>query len=406
MKTIYLMENIIRKYAWGSKTAIPELMGKQIKPKEPWAELWMGAHPEASSKIEYKNKQCTLYELIKKYSGDILGEKTADKYGETLPFLFKILAIERPLSIQAHPDKIHAEKGFSKENKLRIPLDSYYRNYKDKNHKPECVCALTYFHALNGFRKIPEILKLMDSICPRSLCNDLRVLRDNPDVAGLKNFFAGLLTMDKGQKQSAIKEAIKKARQYINLTDSGKIYEWMVKIHRYYPDDIGIFAPVLLNLIEIKPGQAMFIPPGQVHAYLEGMCIEIMANSDNVIRGGLTAKHIDVSEFIEIANFEGNDVSLIPQETLNSYEAIYRTPAEEFILSVIQINNIIYKCQNNKNVAILLCTEGNAIITDLNGKHAVSVQPGNSVIIPFCVRNYSITGKAKLYKASIPSSEK
>ncbi len=399
------MENIIRKYAWGSKTAIHRLMGKRVKSKEPWAELWMSAHPEASSKIEYDNKQLTLYELIKKHPEVILGEKIAKKYNNTLPFLFKILAIARPLSIQVHPDKIHAEKGFERENKLKIPLDSYYRNYKDKNHKPECVCALTYFCALNGFRKVPEILQLMDRVCPRSLCNDLCVLRDNSDIAGLKKFFAGLLTMDKAQKQRAIKESIEKAQQYINLPDSGKAYEWMIKIHRYYPEDIGIFAPMILNLIEIKPGQAMFIPAGQVHAYLEGMCIEIMANSDNVIRGGLTAKHIDVSEFIEISNFEWDDVNFITQEKLNSYETIYRTPAREFILSIIKINNITYACQNNKSVAILLCTEGEAIITDLNGKRAVSVLPGHSVIIPFCVKKYTITGKAKLYKASVPSTK-
>ncbi len=404
MESIYLMENAIQRYAWGSKTDIYQLTGaKTGHGTEPWAELWMGAHPKASSRVKYNGGMISLFKLIQKEPEKILGSVTAEKYNNTLPFLFKILAASNPLSIQAHPDKIHAEKGFEKENKLKILLNAFNRNYKDSNHKPECICALTDFYALNGFRKISIIIKLMDGICPEDLRSKLNRLQNNQNSTGLKTFFSYLLTMEKNQKQKIISEAIDKAGKLADLPDSDMAYEWMIKLHKHYPGDIGIFSPLILNLVCLEPGQAMFLPAGQLHSYLEGMGIELMANSDNVLRGGLTRKHIDLPELLEILNFSEKESDILLPERINAYEKVYNTPAEEFTLSIITIKkDEVYTCHENKTVEILLCTEGNAFISDFKGKYEISVSRGSSILIPFYMQNYTIRGNSTIYKASVP----
>lgn len=398
------MKNTVQKYAWGSMTDIPALLGKKGPSAVPWAELWIGAHPKAPSKIKYDDNWISLIELIEKKPQDILGKKTAEQYNKRLPFLLKVLAAAKPLSIQAHPNLLQAGKGFEKENKLGIQLDAYNRNYKDANHKPECICALTFFYALNGFRKIPKILELMEKICPQLLREKLNNLKKRPNSMGLATFFSSLLTLNHDQRQIIILNAINKAQKLAESPDEAHAYKWMVKIHKIYPDDIGIFFPAILNLIRLEPGQAMFLPAGQLHSYLEGLGIELMTNSDNVIRGGLTPKHIDVSGLLSVVNFEEKEIEILLPERFNEFEKFYPTPAKEFILSIISVKeNNIYVSPENENVEILLCIEGNAIITNTNGKYQTPISQGNSIIIFANVKNYIINGNAKLYKATVPS---
>lgn len=403
MNKIYLMKNTVQKYDWGSKTAIPSLLGEKAPSMAPWAELWMGAHPKAPSKVRYDNHWVSLIELIKKNPRDILGEKVSRKYDSRLPFLFKVLAAAKPLSIQAHPNLIQAEKGFEKEDKLKIPLDAYNRNYKDNNHKPECICALTSFCALNGFRKISKILELMEKICHGLLREELDNLKIHRDSPGLKKFFSYLLSLNHDQQEKIILSAVNKAQKLSGSQDSDDAYEWMIKLHENYPCDIGILSPLILNLIQLEPGQAMFLPAGQLHSYLEGTGIELMANSDNVLRGGLTQKHIDIPELLSVVNFKENKIDIILPEDLNNFEKIYPTPAQEFALSIISIaGNDIYISPDNRNIEILLCTQGNAIITIPSENHLIQISRGNSVIIPAVVNDYTINGNARIYKASVP----
>ncbi|RLB93256.1 MAG: mannose-6-phosphate isomerase, class I, partial [Deltaproteobacteria bacterium] len=325
------------------------------------------------------------------------------KYDGRLPFLFKVLAAAKPLSIQAHPNLIQAEQGFEKENKLKIPLDAYNRNYKDNNHKPECICALTSFYALNGFRKISIILELMEKICPDPLREKLNNLKNQPDSMGLKIFFSGLLTLTHDQQQKIISSAVNKAQRFAASQDNDNAYKWMIKLHKNYPDDIGIFSPIILNLIRLEPGQAMFLPAGQLHSYLEGTGIELMANSDNVLRGGLTPKYIDVPELLSVLNFEEKEIKILLPEKIKDFEKIYQTPAKEFALSIIAITgNDIYISPDSRNVEILLCIEGNAIITNPHENYLIPISSGSSVIIPAIVKGYTINGNARIYKASIP----
>jgi len=401
MKQISLMKNIVQEYAWGSYTAIPELLGNVSPAKTPQAELWMGAHPKAPSMVKCDGNWKSLLELIEKNPLDILGEKVAEKFDNSLPYLFKVLAAAKPLSIQAHPSRDQAKRGFERENRVGIPLDAYNRNYKDDNHKPECICALSLLWALNGFRKISDIVGLMGKICPKGLKNELNNLRGEPNSLGLKNFFQAMMTMDRDRQKQIIADAITNAQKFI---DDDQAYKWMIDLHREYPADIWIFSPVLLNLICLKPGQAMYLRAGELHAYIDGVGIEIMANSDNVLRGGLTPKHVDVPELLKVLNFEEREVDILIPEESNNYESIYSSSAEEFILSVISVKEgIIYNSPLDRSVEILLCTDGNATVFDFGENDKIDIAGGRSVIIPAIVEKYSIEGNATLYKAAVPA---
>ena len=394
------MKNSIQEYAWGSHTAIADLLGNKVPSTKPQAELWMGAHPKASSLVKYDDKWLSLLELIKQFPADILGKEIAAKFDNKLPYLFKVLAASKPLSIQAHPDIKQAKQGFERENRLKIPLDSPNRNYKDENHKPECICALTHFLALYGFRKISEIISLMEKICLKVLDKELSHLKRQPNSEGLKSFFHSLITINGQRKKQIIKHAITNA-QKLSKANSG--FKWMINLYKEYPDDMGIFAPVLLNLISLKPGQALFLPSGELHAYLDGLGIELMANSDNVLRGGLTKKHIDVPELLKILNFEEKEVNILIPQKNKDCERVYHTMAEEFVLSVISDEkNISYTSPEKRSVEIILCTDGKASITDISINENILLKKGTSVIIPSSVNKYGIEGKATLYKASVP----
>lgn len=400
MKTIGLLKNTVQEYAWGSYTAIPELLGKDSPSNRPHAELWMGAHPKAPSMVNCEGKWTSLIELIKNNPIDILGKEVASRYGNRLPYLLKVLAAAKPLSIQAHPSLKQASAGFERENSLRIPLNAFNRNYKDDNHKPECICALTPFWALNGFRKISGILSLMEKICSQSFNKELDDLRNQPDHVGLKRFFNDLMVMDSNRQKLLINDAVKNAQK---LSEYNKVFEWIVNLHNEYREDIGIFSPVILNLICLKPGQAMFLQAGELHAYLDGVGIELMANSDNVLRGGLTPKHVDVHELLNVLNFEEREINILSAQKRSNYEYVYLTPADEFELSVIiDDKSMDYTSSEKRSIEIILCTDGEATIKDIGKNVSVALVKGVSVVIPASVELYGIKGKGTFYKASVP----
>ncbi|MGB2929260.1 MAG: mannose-6-phosphate isomerase, class I [Desulfobacterales bacterium] len=400
MKSISLMKNTVQEYAWGSFTAIAELLGNGSPSKTPQAELWMGAHPKAPSMVKCDGNWISLLELIEKNPIHILGEKVAEKFDNRLPYLFKVLAAAKPLSIQAHPSRDQAKQGFERENRQGIPIDAYNRNYKDDNHKPECICAKTLFWALNGFRKISSIVSLIEKICPQGLKKQLDTLRGQQSPIELKNFFQTLMTMNHKRQTKIIAHAVSNAKKF---TDDDPAYKWMIDLHKEYPADIGVFSPILLNLICLEPGQAMFLPAGELHAYLDGVGIELMANSDNVLRGGLTPKYIDMPELLNVLNFEEREVNILETKQINECECVYESHAEEFILSIIDVKEgIIYNSPAHRSIEILLCTDGKATITDLGKNDKVVIDRGKSVIIPAVVKKYSVQGNATLYKAAVP----
>lgn len=402
MRRISFLKNPVQEYAWGSKTAIQALLGEPVPSERPAAELWMGAHPRAPSMVLIDGKWQSLEAVIGSSPKSILGERVAREFSNKLPFLFKVLAADQPLSIQVHPNLEQARSGFERENSLGIPLDAPYRNYKDRNHKPEILCALTSFQGLKGFRRIPEILELMEKVSRSILPEELARLGHDPTASGLREFFTALMSMDKERQGWAVTKAASIAEKYLH---EERAFFWMVKLNREYPGNIGVFSPLFLNLVELDPGEAIFLPAGELHAYLKGVGVELMANSDNVLRGGLTPKHIDVPELLKIVNFKAGPARKVESMSDGPCQRKYVTPAREFLLSVISLDGgESFESPRDRGVEILICVEGRAVITDLRSSETLELSRGKSVVVPSAVSGYRIEGNAILYKASVPKA--
>lgn len=412
-----ILKNTIQEYPWGSHTAIQQLMGVP-ETKAPWAELWMGAHPKAPSQVKINGKWVGLDALIRQFPDEILGPSIAAGFNGALPFLFKILAAEQPLSIQAHPDKVFANKGFHRETASGLSMDDPARNYRDPFHKPECICALTPFTALKGFRSFNEINALLTRLCPDSVAglNDIPDLtdtagkilglkkphhnQDNRTSPGIRQFYAALLCLPPMQKSRIIAETVDNARE---TEGEDPICAWILRLYQCYPEDIGILGPAFLNLVTLTPGQALFLESGELHAYLHGMGIEIMANSDNVLRAGLTVKHVDIDELLVVARFDSTPVEILTPGAIAPHESRYPVRSEEFVLSIITLQQqIFYAAPQERGVEILLCTAGKGRLNHPGLKEEMIITPGDSVLIPAQADPYQLTGTGSIYKAGAP----
>ena len=391
---IGVLKNTIQEYAWGSMTAIPELLGQKTPASKPQAELWMGAHPKAPSMVKLNGEWRSLPALIEEDPEGVLGEATARRYQGRLPYLFKVLAAEKPLSIQAHPSLKQARAGFKRENELGIAIDATERNYRDDNHKPELICALTDFRAMCGFRKIHRIISLLERACPLSLAEEIGALQRRPDSVGLKQVYHSLLSLDQNRKREVVQEALQHAKTSVREDTAS---EWLLNLAAGYPEDIGVLSPLFLNLVLLRPGQAVFLPSGVLHAYLHGVGIELMANSDNVLRGGLTAKHVDVPELLKVLRFEGGAPEVLVGKEGGGGEQSFTTPAQEFILSAISLKgNETYSSPSDRSIEIILCTEGEGTIRDTGGNDVTGLSKGTSVVIPASINGYQINGDLTL----------
>jgi mannose-6-phosphate isomerase len=395
---IYPLRNPVQAYPWGSKTAIQSLLGQPVPSDTPAAELWLGAHPKAPSSVRMGDTWVPVDQFIKMDPVAILGRPVAEKYDGQLPFLMKVLAADRPLSIQVHPNQEQALKGFERENRSGVPLDAPERNYRDTRHKPECLCALTPFEALKGFRPVEKILAFMKPLSLRFIPDALRGLGDAPDAPGLKRFFSMLMSMAEGRRAREVEAAVRQAGSV--LGDIREVF-WMKELNRQYPGDVGVLAPLLLNLIRLAPEEAIYISAGEPHAYLEGVGVEIMASSDNVIRGGLTPKPVDLPELLRLIDVRpGHPLRVDVRDT--GKERIYLTPAAEFSLSRLSISpDETYNSAEQHRVEILLCMEGDAAVIDVGNTKTIPMPQGASVIIPASVPKYQIEGKATIFRAAV-----
>lgn len=397
---IYRLENVVQPYAWGSTTAIADLLGLPAPTAVPQAELWMGTHPKGPSTVVDDDGRMPLHLLIERHPADILGHDVATRFGNALPYLFKVLAAARPLSIQAHPGKRQAEIGFARENREGKPMDAPDRNYRDDNHKPEIICALTPFWGLNGFRSAATAAELLEPVCPPALEDALRDLKRFQGGQGLKSFFVAMMTLSADRVKRAAREVVDTAEP---LAATSPVYRWIGDLARAYPADMGILSPALLNLIRLAPGEAMYLPAGQLHAYLDGVGIELMASSDNVLRGGLTPKHVDVPELLRVVRFAETAVDILTPEPVRPAESGYPCPAAEFSLGVIQsASGQPYSSASTRSVEILLCTGGAGRLQWGGPEETMAVRKGDSFLVPASLNGYSVYGNVTLYKASVP----
>ncbi|EOE6915564.1 mannose-6-phosphate isomerase [Cronobacter turicensis] len=364
--------NSVQNYAWGSKTALTELYGVANPEGLPMAELWMGAHPKSSSKIQDAQGQTrALREVIDADKTALLGAPVAERFGE-LPFLFKVLCADQPLSIQVHPNKQASEEGFARENAAGIPLDAAERNYKDPNHKPELVFALTPFLAMNAFREFSEIVSLLQPVAGAHTATAHFLAEPNADR--LRELFAGLLNMQGEEKSRAL--AVLKATV---ASQQGEPWDTIRFIAQFYPDDSGLFSPLLLNVVKLNPGEAMFLFAETPHAYLQGVALEVMANSDNVLRAGLTPKYIDIPELVANVKFVAKPAAqLLTQPEKDGAALEFPIPVEDFAFSLHDLQSQPQRLAQ-KSAAILFCVEGEAVLS--KGDERLTLKPGESAFV-------------------------
>lgn len=331
--TVYPLDNTIRDYAWGSADVIPELLGIP-RTGAPMAELWLGAHPSASSRVVGEPDGPTLADRIAADPHRHLGDGVIGRFGASLPFLLKVLAAQRNLSLQAHPSLEQARQGYAREDAAGVALDDPARNYRDANHKPEQVCALTEFAGLCGFRPVVGTVAFLDALGPDVLDGyGSRLLAEG----GLRDVVTALLTLPE-RNVAALVAGLKSAAGRLARAGGAWAAEasWLVWLAEAYPGDRGVVLAVLLNLVVLAPGESMFLRAGQIHTYLRGTAIEVLANGDNVLRGGLSAKHVDVPELMRVLDVtEGPVVPVAPSEVAaGRFE--YPSEVPDFVLTRLE----------------------------------------------------------------------
>ncbi|MFN2496930.1 MAG: mannose-6-phosphate isomerase, class I [Pseudonocardiaceae bacterium] len=346
-----LLRHVIRPYAWGSRTAIAELLGGPVPAPHPQAELWLGAHPaDPSMLLHADGAQTSLLEALHADPDRHLGPRCIGRWGKRLPFLLKVLAAEEPLSLQAHPSAEQAAEGFAREEARGIPRGAPERNYPDSSHKPELICALTEFHTLVGFRDPLRTVELLAALDSPPLEPYRMLLAAAPDAAGLRTLFTTWITMPQPAVDALLPATLEACSRLLRQEgpcaprcgeardprcgdDVRAVCREVLALAEAHPGDMGVLAALLLNHVVLQPGEALYLPAGNLHTYLRGTGVEIMANSDNVLRGGLTAKHVDVPELLRVLDFAHGELSVLCGEPAGPQETAYPTPAPEFRLS-------------------------------------------------------------------------
>ncbi len=388
---IFKLNNLIKNFQWGCTSAFSELFKIANPHQLPQAELWMGAHPNGSSTVTIGKKECALADAISSDPVLWLGDKS-EHYEDKLPFLVKILAANQPLSIQVHPSKDAARRGFDKENEQGIALDAAERNFKDANHKPELVYAITPYLAMNGFRELPLIHRLFSAAILPSLKSMLDPFLTMPTQETLEQLFAAILQMDEQQKASAVSELLSFEPTVGESAEVIEAFKLITDLAKLYPSDVGLFSPLFLNVVELKPGEAMFLFAETPHAYLKGVGVEVMANSDNVLRAGLTPKYIDVPALLANTKFvpiKASDLRMQPSQDGN--RSVYPIPVEDFKFDVIREGEFEIVAPSPE---ILLCIEGSVEIR--TSQSNIHLKAGESVIIPAATSNYTLNSHGKV----------
>ncbi|HEY5832570.1 mannose-6-phosphate isomerase, class I [Streptomyces sp.] len=398
--------NTVRPYAWGSTTALPELLGT-LPTGEPQAELWMGAHPGAPSHIDRGAGPVALDAVIDADPAAELGEAAVKRFGPRLPFLLKVLAAGAPLSVQVHPDLAQARAGFADEEARGIPLDAPHRNYKDANHKPEMIVALSPFDGLCGFRRPTEAAGLLDALGVGALAPYADILRAHPEDRALREVLAAVLSADPEAMAETVYAATEAAARLAATPDTpyAADYAAYAKAAHSFPGDRGVIAAMLLNYVRLQPGEALYLGAGVPHAYLDGLGVEIMANSDNVLRCGLTPKHIDVPELLRIVRFEAGDPGVLRPEATSGGEELYAAPIDEFRLSrYVLAAGSGPRTLDQDTPQILLCTSGEAHLrpagADESGAADLTLARGESAYIPAGERT-QLSGDGTVFRATV-----
>lgn len=386
-------------YDWGSTTAVPEFLGIEAD-GEPWAELWYGAHPAGPTRLA---SGPTLASLVDSAPERVLGEDVVRRFGPHLPFLLKVIAPAKVLSLQVHPSLAQAAEGFELENERGVPLTSPARSYKDANHKPEMVLALTCFEAVTGFRaprRAWEVLTGLESPVARRV---RRTLRLNPTRYGIRQAFSDIVSAGTRPTPAELAELVEEiaARHAAGLSPSPRVDANALEMARSFPADPGIAASLLLNPVTLQPGEALFVPAGSVHAYISGLGVEVMASSDNVLRAGLTHKHIDVPQMLACVDYVAAPPVRPAPEYLSRATRAYYAPVDDFellVTTVVPEDGRLAVVGHGPR--ILLTTDGEVVITTPEGSQ--TLRRGDAVFVGAHERTLTVEGAGTVIQADVP----
>lgn len=395
---IFKIKGVVQNYAWGGFDFIPQLLGFENDSKKPCAEYWLGAHPSAAAEIVAASAPNNLQNFIQQNPTEVLGKDVYSTFQE-LPYLFKVLDVKDMLSIQVHPSKTEAIKGFEAEEAAGIDIKAANRNYKDKNHKPEVMVALSDFWLLHGFKNEQLVERTLEDV------PELNILLPIFKKEGYKNLYQYLMEMDQELVDTMLVSLVKRElrKKKNNELDKSMPGWWVAKLYEGGFDekniDRGIFSIYLFNIVYLKKGEAIFQGAGIPHAYLEGQNVELMANSDNVLRGGLTPKHIDVPELLKHTLFEPIEPKPIAVKQINN-EKFYPCPVADFGISAIELNAGESYSALTTSLEILLVIEGTVLVKQ---NESLIIKKGEALAV-VANQEYSITatGKTLLYKAFVP----
>jgi mannose-6-phosphate isomerase len=396
-----LMRNKIRPYAWGSRTAIADLLGEPSPSAHPQAELWMGAHPDDPSVLVDGDRERSLLDEVRADPVGTLGDAVVAEFGDRFPFLLKVLAAAEPLSLQAHPSAELARRGFDAEEEASIARSDPNRNYTDPWPKPEMICALTELHALCGFAEPAHTVALIEELGVPSLKHYLGLLAGQPDAEGTRALFSTLITIPPGAIAAVLDGVLAACVAKVREGTSPFLphYRTALELAERYPGDAGVLASLMLNRVTLQPGQALFLHSGNLHAYLAGTGVEIMGNSDNVLRGGLTPKHVDVPELMRVLDFTPGPAEVLggSPDDGDAAETVYRTPAREFRLTRL-CTDAEPRDLTHPGPQILLVTQGS--VTVESADRTLDVPRGRSVWVPASERHVRISGEGRVFRAT------
>ncbi|GAA4598039.1 mannose-6-phosphate isomerase [Actinoplanes octamycinicus] len=392
--TVYPLTGVIRPYAWGSRTAIAELQGRPTPTEGPEAELWLGAHPGDPSTVPGPDGPVTLLHLIDGDPAGQLGAHVAERFGARLPYLMKVLAAGAPLSLQAHPDLKYAAEAFARQQAdPALP-----RNYTDANHKPEMLVALTPFDALCGFRPAAVSAQVLA---------ELGIARLEPVVAALHTGDLSeavrlLLSWPAEDRPALIDEVVAAATGAAPGHPHEESFRLAADLAGHYPGDPGVLVALLLNLVHLAPGEAIWMPAGNLHAYLHGLGVELMAASDNVLRGGLTPKRVDVAELLKVLRFETLDDPLLHGAEVAPGVTSWRVPVRDFEMYRIDLTaNRPPAKLPGRGPRIILGVAGDVHVGEEHGV-PVTLRAGAAAYAPDAAGPLTAAGLGTLFVAAVP----
>ena len=396
--SVHKLTGSIQHYSWGGTSFLPHLLSVENPNHKPFAEYWLGVHAGGPASVEVNQQSVLLSDIIASNPAEALSALVFEHFGG-LPYLFKVLDVKDMLSIQVHPTKEYAKLAFENEEASGVPLTAPNRNYKDQNHKPEIMLAMSEFWLLHGFKSEAKIIETLESTA------EFQVLAPLFKAVGLKGLYQFLMEMEQAQVDSLLSPVVKRA---LRNKQDGKIDKtspewWVAKLYEngggILPIDKGVFSIYLFNIVCVQPGQGIFQDAGVPHAYLEGQNVELMANSDNVLRGGLTPKHIDVPELIKNINFEYIEPLIIEGTKPCMGESVYPAPTTDFGIASIKLDGSFAYTHQAQSIDMFLVVEGGCIVNN-----QMSVKTGEAfVVFPGTSIELNSSGKTLIYRAFVPS---